>query len=356
MDSTGKDNLSTYAARRDRLRLRLEEHGLAALLVSHAANRYYLSGFELHDPQCNESAGMLLITAGGEDHLLTDSRYLDAARRLWPEDRIFIYPPPKLKHIREFLASHAGGALGVEAPAVSLEFYQALTGEPGGPQVKTVNGLVEGLRLIKEPGEAEAMARSCALNHRMFKWVPEMLRPGMTEREAAWEIEKFYREHGAEALAFPSIVAVGPNGALPHAIPGDTAIRAESPVLADTGCRLDEYCSDQTRTFWVGDSPSQEFLSARERVREAQDRAVQAIRPGLAIAEAYALARDCFVPTRRGRTFHPRPGPRHRPGDPRETQHRSPRPRASSSPAWWSRWSRASTTRSGAACAGNTCS
>ena len=220
MDSTGKDNLSTYAARRDRLRLRLEEHGLAALLVSHAANRYYLSGFELHDPQCNEKRGdLLLITAGGEDHLLTDSRYLDAARRLWPEDRIFIYPPPKLKHIREFLASHAGGALGVEAPAVSLEFYQALTGEPGGPQVKTVNGLVEGLRLIKEPGEAEAMARSCALNHRMFKWVPEMLRPGMTEREAAWEIEKFYREHGAEALAFPSIVAVGPNGPCPTPFP-----------------------------------------------------------------------------------------------------------------------------------------
>ncbi len=295
MDSIGKDNLSTYAARRDRLRIRLEEHGLATLLVSSAANRYYLSGFELHDPQCNENAGMLLITAHGEDHLLTDSRYLDAARRLWPEDRIFIYPPPKLKHIRKFLASHAGGILGIEAPSVSLEFYQALTKDSGGPQVKPVNGLVEGLRLIKEPLEVEAMARSCALNHRMFEWIPEMLQPGMTEREAAWEIEKFYREGGAEELAFPSIVAVGPNGAMPHAVPGQDRILAEGPVLVDTGCRLDEYCSDQTRTFWVGDSPSKEFLSTREQVREAQALAVQAIRPGLTIAEPYALAKNCFA-------------------------------------------------------------
>lgn len=80
-----------YAARRERLRRAMRARGLDALLVSQAANRFYLSGFELHDPQCNESAGRLVVTADGWDWLATDARYLDAAARLWDQERIFIY-------------------------------------------------------------------------------------------------------------------------------------------------------------------------------------------------------------------------------------------------------------------------
>lgn len=80
----------TYAARRENLRRAMRARGLDALLVSHAANRYYLSGFELHDPQCNESAGRLVITADGRDWLATDARYADAAARLWDAESIFI--------------------------------------------------------------------------------------------------------------------------------------------------------------------------------------------------------------------------------------------------------------------------
>ena len=82
-----------YAARRDRLRGLMAERGLDALLVSRAANRFYLSGFELHDPQCNESAGSLVITSDGRDWLATDARYTDAAARLWDEERLYKYGP-----------------------------------------------------------------------------------------------------------------------------------------------------------------------------------------------------------------------------------------------------------------------
>ena len=77
--------------RRERLRALMREQGIEALLISHAENRYYLSGFELHDVQLNESAGRLIVMADGKDWILTDSRYLDAARRLWEPERVFIY-------------------------------------------------------------------------------------------------------------------------------------------------------------------------------------------------------------------------------------------------------------------------
>jgi Xaa-Pro aminopeptidase len=132
------------------------------------------------------------------------------------------------------------------------------------------------------------------LNHTVFEQVREMLAPGMTESEVAWAIEKLYREQGASELSFSTIVGVGPNGALPHAIPGRDRIEENCPVLIDMGCRLQDYCSDQTRTFWVGDAPSPVFLRTRDLVRKAQDLAVSAMGPGMTAKEAYEVARDFF--------------------------------------------------------------
>lgn len=285
-------NKQTYAARRDKLRCALEEKGVDALLVSHAANRFYLSGFELHNPQCNESAGMLLITRKGDDWLLTDSRYHDAAKRLWDEDRIFIYRPPAHEQMGDFLQEVCPGKVGFEGQAVSFEFHSRLAERTSG--LAPVSGLVEKLRAIKEPAEIEAMRRSCALNHKVFEQAQRLAVPGLTEKELAWEVEKLYRSQGASELAFSTIAAVGPNGALPHANPGDDRISDNCPVLLDKGCRLDDYCSDQTRTFWVGDRPTDQFTRALEQTREAQEKAIQFIRPGESIAEAYRVARSVF--------------------------------------------------------------
>ncbi len=284
-------NTHIYAARRERLRKKMHDKGLAALLVSHAANRFYLSGFELHDPQCNESAGFLLITASGRDHLLTDPRYLDAARRLWPERDIFIYSGKKLDVIRTFLAASADGAIGIEAQSMCVEIYQKLS---DGLQLEPVKGLVEKLRLIKDAQEMDALARSCKVNHQVMERCPQLLTPGRTEAQVAWEIEKSFRGLGASGMSFDSIVAVGPNAALPHAIPGQEIIPEQGLVLVDTGGRVEQYCSDQTRTFWTGDEPSDRFRRTVEQVQEAQQAAIDSIRPGVKIADAYAAARKVF--------------------------------------------------------------
>jgi Xaa-Pro aminopeptidase len=278
----------TFAERRERLRPLLRERNLDALLVSHAANRYYLSGFELHDPQCNESAGLLLVRAKGRDVLLTDPRYRDAALRLWPEEDLFVYSGRQLEMIRAFLKDAVSGSVGVESRALSVHVFQELSRELS---LEPVHGLVERLRLRKDAEELARMERSCALNHRVMAMLPELLQTGRSEAAVAWEIEKAFREGGAQGMAFETIVGVGTNAALPHAVPGPRPVPEQGLVLVDTGCRLEDYCSDQTRTVWVGGEPPRRFRETLEQVQEAQQAAIDAIRPGLECAEAYAVAR-----------------------------------------------------------------
>jgi len=282
---------AVYEARREKLRARMRQAGHKALLVSHAANRFYLSGFELCDSQCNESSGMLLIRQDGPDKLLTDPRFLDAARRLWPEDDIFIYSGQRHAQIREFLGKTHQGAIAFESRAMSVDTHEQLAETL---VLAPTHGLVEELRRIKEPAELERLERSCQLNERVMRAAPDVLEPGRTEGEVAWRLEQLFRDFGATELAFSPIVAVDANAALPHAEPGRDRLSEECMVLVDMGGRYADYNSDQTRTFWVGKRPPDHFRRALELTQAAQAKAIEAIRPGLGYAEAYQAARSHF--------------------------------------------------------------
>ncbi len=279
----------TYDSRREKLRLELRARGLGAILITLDANRYYLSGFELHDHQTNESSGCLVVTADGADWLCTDPRYDDAAKRLWDNERIFIYSGDGGEQINGLLRKEVKGALGFEAACVSLDFYDKIS---PGLEMRRADGLVEELRIVKDAEECRLMRASCALNHKLMDWIPGVLQGGRTEKQISWDIEQFFRNNGADGLSFTSIVGIGPNAALPHALAGDTAVTDNCCVLIDTGCRLHDYCSDQTRTFWVGNAPSPEFMKAMDQVREAQRRAIAAIKPGAVCSDVYKTAWD----------------------------------------------------------------
>jgi Xaa-Pro aminopeptidase len=287
------EDMSTdiYRERRENLRRVLHDRGIEALLVSHAANRYYLSGFELHDPQCNESSGWIVISASGRDCLFTDPRYTDAARRVWNEDDLFIYAADKFTLVPEIVKSMGVNTLAFEPRALPVYDHNRLA---SAVTMRPADNLVEELRVIKDADEIRRMDASIELNHQLFEYIEHQLIPGRTEEEISWEIEKFFRENKAESMAFPSIVGVGPNAALPHAIPGTTPLRDNQLVLIDTGCRFMGYNSDQTRTFWVGDNPSDRFLETMALVREAQQAAIDVIRPGLPFADAYHAAYAVF--------------------------------------------------------------
>jgi len=285
-------NTDIFAQRRENLKRSLKKKGLEALLVSHAANRYYLSGFELHDAQCNESTGWLLVTADGEDFLFTDPRYTDAAKKVWDENNLFIYSTDKHKLVTQVMKDNGIESMGIEPRAMHLFDYDKLYSLT---KLYSTTDLVENLRVIKDEDEIRRMDASIQLNHELFEYIEGQLIPGRTEEEIAWEVEKFFREHGAEELAFSTIVGVGPNAALPHSIPGKTKLRENDLILIDTGCRLQDYNSDQTRTFWVGDKPSDRFKETMALVRAAQQAAIDIIRPGLSYKDAYFAAYNVFA-------------------------------------------------------------
>ena len=287
-------NKETFEARREKLRRLMHEEGLDALIVSQPANRFYLSGFELHDCQCNESSGCLIVMKDGRDWLCTDSRYEEAAAKLWARERVFIYRGTSSEALNGLLKDLCGtGVVGMEAEHLSWNYVQRL--EPG-LTLKSADGLVEQLREGKDEEEISLIAASVALNHKMLEWLPSVLVPGQDEAGAAWAIEKYYREHGASELSFPSIVAMNANAALPHYAPDAPAAFTDNcMVLVDEGCRLNRYCSDQTRTYWIGDAPSPRFTEMLNRVQEAQRRAIAALRPGVTGRDVHQIAVDYFA-------------------------------------------------------------
>lgn len=286
-----------FDRRRERLRKLLKERGLDAQLVSLAANRFYLSGFELHDPQFNESAGHLVVCADGADWLATDGRYEEAAAAIWPKDRIFIYGGNTARDLVGLLRQ-CGARIGIEPAGVSWSFARRLFALQSGknPVFEASAGLVEKLRVIKDEWELDCLKSSFRLNHQLFNWLTARLEREhkISERELSWEIERFFRENGAQELAFANIVASGKNAAMPHAIPEDKIIDNNVPLLVDIGCRVRDYCSDQTRAFWIGDSPSPKFTRTLELVQNAQKAAMAIMRPGVPCKDVYVAARQVF--------------------------------------------------------------
>lgn len=294
----GPRGVPDYAKRRNDARRLLYERGLDALLVTAPSNRFYLSGFEVADPQPDESSGLLIIAADGRDLLATDSRYKLAAEKLWPASDIIIYGADKNEVLAAALAK-SGALVGFDAKNLSLDAWRRLKAARGGRfSLLPADGLVESLRIVKDDWEIAALKASFALNHALMrkleKDLPKIRESGISELELSWEIEKFFRENGADDLAFANIVAFGKNGASPHAIPGRDKAPANGPVLFDLGCRVADYCSDQTRTWWLGSEPSPEFVKTMSLVREAQSAAIAAIKPGVPCSRIYETAREVF--------------------------------------------------------------
>ncbi len=281
-----------HAHRLQALKNLMQAQGIAALLVTHPANRYYLSGFELHDGQCNESSGCLLVRTDDQDWLLTDARFTEEARRHWPAGHVHVYGAPRVEKIAAFVTSLGIGELWVETHAMCAEMYLELSKMLS---LCRAPRLVEELRTVKDKRELERLKASCALNHRVYEALRPRLVPGVTEREVAWMLEREFRNGGAEGLSFAPIVGFGPNGALPHAAPGHARLETQTPVLIDMGGRLDGYCSDQTRTWWIGDRPTDAFRRTLDLVQEAQALAIAKVAPGVSTDELHVTARDFFA-------------------------------------------------------------
>jgi Xaa-Pro aminopeptidase len=276
------------------LRQKLPETGVDTLMVSIAANRHYLSGFRAEDGQFDETAGVLLITAD-KLRLATDSRYVEAARREAPLFEVTCYRNGLVNALPGLLTDLGTRRLGFESRRVSYRDADRLRAElktaHAATELVPLEGLIEPLRAIKSEEEIDKTRRALAIAEDAFAAIRAHLRPGVTEKALAWQLEKEVRGRGADALSFPSIVAAGPNSALPHAVPTERPIRSGEPILFDWGARLDGYCSDTSRTLLVG-SPDERFTHVFETVRTAMEKAIAAIEPGVNGKAVDAVARD----------------------------------------------------------------
>lgn len=271
-------------------------HSDAAWIIQ-PENRRYLSGFRAEDTHFPESSGSLLIN---ENHclLVTDSRYTLEAEKEAVDFDVQTLKQGLIDGFPDLIKRMETETLGFEEDYLTWGLHRQLLEklEAFSPPVGLVplNGVVEKMREVKDDLEIKAMEASAELISLILDEVIEGLRPGMTEKEVAWQIEALAREAGAEGLAFPSIVASGPNGALPHAVPTSRKLKSNEPIILDVGVKLDGYCSDMTRTVFLG-NPTSEFKGIYMAVRQAQLAALKEIRPGVDSRHPDAIARQVIT-------------------------------------------------------------
>lgn len=279
---------SSSSARLTRLRTALVDAGADALLVSQPENRAYLSGF-------SGSAGWLLISAD-RALIATDFRYYEQVGLECPEFELVKVTATLADVLPTMLAMTGVQRLAFEADHATFADVQAWSKAAAEVEWAPMQGLVVGLRAVKDAAELAALRAAIALADEALAAALAQARPGMTEQTLAWLIESYMRTHGAQAASFDIIVACGPNGARPHARAGAARLAAGEPIVIDMGARLDGYCSDLTRTVCLGQPNDPErFWAVYTTVLQAQTAAEAAIRPGLTGPAVDAVARDLIA-------------------------------------------------------------
>jgi Xaa-Pro aminopeptidase len=273
------------------VRRQMGEWQVDGLLLTSGPNYRWLSGF-------TGSACHLLITAE-HAYLGTDFRYWEQARQQAPLfELVKMGRTADLTSLPQMVQQAGITVLGIEGNQMSVFQYNDLQkklqeDDKADPvALKPLKETVESLRHLKSGAELDAIRRAAAITDWAMSQVNELVRPGMSEKALAWELEKMMRERGAEGMAFEVIVASGPNAALAHHRPSERPIQQGDAIVVDMGARLDGYHSDLTRSFYVGNEPDEQFQQVYNLVLAAQTAALQGLRAGLTGKAADALARD----------------------------------------------------------------
>jgi Xaa-Pro aminopeptidase len=296
----GSDSVP-FPRRLARTRLDLHDASLDVLLVTHLPNIRYLTGF-------HGSAGALVVAATG-CLLVVDTRYASAARLLLTRHadlarhvEIVVAERTLDDAIMGALTRVRASRVGIEATSMSVARFQKLesallhpadgAGATGGvrPVLIPTERVVERARLVKDDEEIRTMREAGRKLATLAGRLESLVRPGRSEMEIAAELDAGLREIGFERPAFETIVASGPNGALPHARPGRRRLEASDGVVLDFGGVYDGYCVDLTRTVQLGDGTA-EFRRILAAVSAAHIAAIEAIRPGIRASSVDAAAR-----------------------------------------------------------------
>ncbi|MBZ9749241.1 Xaa-Pro peptidase family protein [Deinococcus sp. HMF7604] len=275
----------------EQLRAGLSRAGLDGAWLSSPANIRLLSGFS------SGADAKLLVTPGGVT-LYTDARYEVQAGEETRLPSFIARPPATLEHAA---AQVDGLRLGFEADHLTVAALDELHAHWPGTTLEPLGTLLRDIRTVKDAAEIEAIRDAQVLADQVFAEVRPLIRAGVRELDIALEIELRLRRAGA-ASAFDIIVASGPRGAMPHGVASERVIEDGDLVTVDMGARLRGYNSDMTRTVAVGE-PGEDLRRVYRAVLEAEEAAVQAVRPGVRAADLDTLARDILTGHGLGEAF-----------------------------------------------------
>jgi Xaa-Pro aminopeptidase len=264
----------------------MEASGADALVLTHLPNIFYLSGFT--------GSNAILLVLADAIHLFTDGRYTIQAHEEARHARVHI--------VRTSLAEACGGfcrarsrrkrmRVAFESASLNVAEWARLKKAAGpGIQWKATTDLIESIREVKSVEELGVMRQAARLASEVIAEAPEFVRPGVAELEVAAEVEYRLRRKGASGASFETIVASGPRSALPHARPTEKLLQKNELVVLDLGAILRHYCSDLTRTVFLGRAPARirHWYTA---VEQAQKAAHDALRAGVTAGSVDRAAR-----------------------------------------------------------------
>ena len=273
--------------RLEKLRSTLAEKDLDALVVSMPENRRYMSGF-------SGSAGYLVVSAA-EAFLATDFRYVEQAGNQAPEFQV-LKIGGEWSWLTDLLKETGLKKVGFESNQMTVSTYRQLVEvarklpSPDRPSLIATTGIIEEIRTVKEPVELALLQKAIDVADSAMESVSTSIPPGQTEQEVAWRLEVAMRELGADSISFETIVASGPNGAMPHHRPSDRAINEGEPVVIDMGAMVGGYCSDLSRTICVGEA-DETFRRIYDIVLGSQLTAIVTVKAGMTGGDADDLSR-----------------------------------------------------------------
>ena len=268
----------------DQIASALHEYALDAVLLTGRANRFYASGFN-----ADEEGGVALVTKKA-NFFFTDSRYIEAAEATIENAAIACVDRSNSYLDRICDALHMCGCktVGFEEKIMTVAEWQRYTEKL---TMRPASDMMASLRESKDPEEIRRMKKAQEIADTAFTQLLSELRPGMSERQLAARLQYLAISGGAEKMSFDTIVASGPNGSMPHAVPTDREVREGEFITFDFGCVYDGYCSDTTRTVALG-QVTKEMEQVYHIVYEAQKAGLAAARSGITGRRMDAAARD----------------------------------------------------------------
>ncbi|WP_251520690.1 MULTISPECIES: M24 family metallopeptidase [Staphylococcus] len=279
-------------SRIDKLISELTSKEIEGVVILSDFNRRYLSGF-------TGTSGALIITEN-DKRLITDFRYIDQATRQAPDFEIVNQQETPTNEILNQFKQLNIKNIGFEGNLLSYDMYEALNQSQ--TRLTSVSGLVEKIREVKDASEIEIIQKAAEIVDETFEYILTVATAGMTEQQLKAKLESKMLELGAEGTSFDTIVASGYRGALPHGVASDKVIEKGDMITLDFGAYYKGYASDITRTFAIGE-PDPKMKEIYQIVLDANEKAIEAIKPGMTGKQLDAIARDYIAEKGYGELF-----------------------------------------------------